>query len=181
MEAASNLVPNELFNVIAWTTGMATDITTDALRVSVSVEDSHKILSSCQDMMNLAMRGRVLMPKHSFLAMAVRHLTGSTQLMGILNGLGHCSSNSQVLEHDTALAQLQVQRGNTYIPPNMHVKVPATLVWDNNDFGEETLPGKGTTHNTKKVLLIVGLTQHERAAITVECKEMAEPSIQAAS
>ena len=95
------------------------------------------------------------MPKHSSLAMAVRHTTGSAQLIGILNGLGHCSSNSQVLEHDIALAELQLQRGDTYIPPNItvQVQVQATLVWDNNDFGEETLSGKGTTHNTNGIII----------------------------
>lgn len=89
------------------------------------------------------------MPKHSSLAMAVRHTTGSAQLKGILNGLGHCSSNSQVLEH----AELQLQRGDTYIPPNITVQVQATLVWDNNDFGEETLSGKGTTHDTNGTVI----------------------------
>ncbi len=85
--------------------------------------------------------------------MAVRHMTGSAQLIGLLNGLGHCSSNSQVLEHDTALAHLQIERGDIYIPPNISAEVPATLVWDNNDFGEETLSGKGTTHNTNGIII----------------------------
>lgn len=108
-----NLVPNELYNVLAWSTGMTTEFRTDGLCANVSVENNQKIVSLCQDIMNLAMRGRRLMPKHSSLAMAVRHTTGSAQLIGILNGLGHCSSNSQVLEHDTALAELQLQRGDT--------------------------------------------------------------------
>ena len=29
--------------------------------------------------------------------------------------------------------------------------IHTTLVWDNNDFGEETLSGKGTTHNTNGI------------------------------
>lgn len=93
------------------------------------------------------------MPKHSSLAMAIRHMTGSAQLIGMLNGLGHCSSHSQVLEHDTALAELQLLRGDTYIPQNITAHVPATLVWYNNDFGEETLSGKGTTHNTNGIII----------------------------
>lgn len=93
------------------------------------------------------------MPKQCSLAMAVRHMTGSAQLIGLLNGLGHCSSNSQVLEHDTALAHLQIERGEIYIPENISAEVPATLVWDNNDFGEETLSGKGTTHNTNGIII----------------------------
>ena len=76
------------------------------------------------------------MPKQCSLAMAVRHMTGSAQLIGLLNGLGHCglghcSSNSQVLEHDNALAHLQMERGETYIPEKISAEVPVTLVWDN--------------------------------------------------
>lgn len=93
------------------------------------------------------------MPKQCSLAMAVRHMTGSAQLIGLLNGLGHCSSNSQDLEHDTALAHLQMERGDIHIPENIRVEIPATLVWDNNDFGEETLSGKGTTHNTNGMII----------------------------
>lgn len=93
------------------------------------------------------------MPKHSALAMAVRHMTGSAQVIGILNGLGHCSSHSQVLEHDTALAELQLERGGTYIPPTIVPEISGTLVWDNNDFGEETLSGKGTMHNTNGIII----------------------------
>lgn len=41
--------------------------------------------------------------------MAVRQITGSAQLIGLLNGLDHYSSNVHTLEHDTAFAQLQVK------------------------------------------------------------------------
>ena len=153
MSAASNLIPNNLFNFIAWSTAMTTDPSTDNKRVNVSEEESAKVVSICQDVMRLTMKGRWIMPKHCALAMAVRHMTGSAQLIGLLNGLGHCSSNSQVLEHDTALAHLQIQRGDTYLPQNIQVQMQATLVWDNNDFGEETLSGKGTTHNTNGIII----------------------------
>lgn len=93
------------------------------------------------------------MPKHNALAMAVRHMTGSAQALGILNGLGHCSSHSQVLEHNTALAELQLERGATCIPQSILPEISATLVWNNNDFGKETLSGKGTTHNTNSIII----------------------------
>lgn len=35
----------------------------------------------------------------------------------------------------------------------MQVQLQATLVWDSNDFGEETLSGKGTTHNTNGIII----------------------------
>lgn len=56
-------------------------------------------------------------------------------------------------EHDTALTHLQMERGEIYIPENIRVELPATLVWDNNDFGEETHSGKGTMHNTNGIII----------------------------
>ena len=93
------------------------------------------------------------MPKHISLAMAVRHLSGSAQLIGLLNGFGYSVSHSFVLEHDTALAQQEIERGSTALPSCIHSGLYTTLVWDNNDFGEETLSGKGTTHNTNGIAI----------------------------
>ncbi|XP_056090913.1 uncharacterized protein LOC130070521 [Rhinichthys klamathensis goyatoka] len=153
IDTALRMIPPQLYNVIAWITGTTSEFQSGVQHVSVGVDEKQKIGSMCQDIMNLAMRGRWLMPKHTALAMAVRHMTGSAQVIGILNGLGHCSSHSQVLEHDTALAELQLERGDTYIPPSIVPEISATLVWDNNDFGEETLSGKGTTHNTNGIII----------------------------
>lgn len=146
-----SVVPHQLFNFIAWTSGMSSQPSDE--RVDVTSEDSRKIVSTCQDIITLATRGRWLMPKQCSLAMAVRHMTGSAQLIGLLDGLGHCSSNSQVLEDDTALAHLQMERGEIYIPENISAEMPVTLVWNNNDFGEENLSGKGTTHNTNGIII----------------------------
>lgn len=52
-------------------------------------------------------------------------------------------SHSVVLEYNTALA-LQSLEIDT-IPVGFQKGVFTTLVWDNNDFGEETLSGEGIT------------------------------------
>ena len=57
------------------------------------------------------------------------------------------------MEHDSALAEQQLNRGENFIPSIIEPKVPITLVWDNNDFREETLSGKGTTHNTNGIII----------------------------
>lgn len=80
------------------------------------------------------------MPKHLALGMTLRHMTGSSKLQQLLNGFGHCVSHSDSLEHDTALATQQLQLGNG-VPPGFVSGTFTTLVWDNNDFGEETLTG----------------------------------------
>jgi len=58
-----------------------------------------------QDIVHCASHGRIKMPKHVSLAMSVRHLTGSKQLVTILNRMGHCASDDEVEVMDTSLAE----------------------------------------------------------------------------
>ena len=44
------------------------------------------------------------MPKHFLLGMSVEHLTGSAELITVLNLFGHCASYLVLLEH-----------GNSYV------------------------------------------------------------------
>ena len=152
LDNALDLVPHQLFNFVAWASGISTQ-QSDNECVEVTLEDNRQIVCTCQDLITLTTKGWWLMPKQCSLTIAVRHMTGSEQLIGLLNGLGHCSSNSLVLEHDTALAHLQMERGEIYIPENIRVELPATLVRDNNDFGKETLSAKGTTHNINGIII----------------------------
>ena len=93
------------------------------------------------------------MPKHVALGLTMRHMTVSSSIIGILNGLGHSVSDSAVPEHDTALANKQLCTDNI-VPEEFNKKIPTTVIWDNNDFREETPSGEGTTHN------INGLSVH---------------------
>ena len=92
------------------------------------------------------------MPKQFALGLTVRHLTGSSRLLDLLNEFGHAASHSSVLELDTTLASMQMQQ-NELIPVDFKENTFTTLVWDNNDFGEETLSGKGTTHNANGIII----------------------------
>ena len=80
-------------------------------------------------------------PKHLVLGMTVRHLTGSSKLISILNGFGHSVSHSVVLQYDTALGKLQMAHGENVLPSAVAPDTYSTLAWDNWDFGEETLSG----------------------------------------
>ena len=152
IKAAQHLVPHELFNWLAWTTGLSDDPTASE-HVTVGIEEERKILSIAQDILYLKAKGRIQTPKHIALSMTVRHLTGSSQLIEMLNGLGHSTSHSFTLEHDTALAQQQLLLGPLPIPPGIQTSKFTTLVWDNIDFGEETLSGSGTTHSTNGIII----------------------------
>ena len=144
LTSASDQVPSELFNFIAWVTGFASDeLPVEKPRVTVNDDLSRKILSISQDIIRLSRKANksVILPKHHALAMAVKNMSGSKNLISLLNGLGHCISNNMLYEHDTALAELQIKRGENFIPSSIKPNIHCTLVWDNNDFGEETLSG----------------------------------------
>ena len=91
--------------------------------------------------------GQWAMPKHLLLGMSVRHLTGSAELITVLNRFGHCASYSVLLELETAMCS-SMEQWQSAIPPSI---VPDQnsfihLCWDNFDLTEETLSGAGTTH-----------------------------------
>ena len=84
------------------------------------------------------------MPKHLLSGMPVRHLTGSAELITVLNGFGHCASYSVLLEVETAMCSSREQRQSA-IPPSI---VPDQnsfihLCWDNFDVTKETPSGAG--------------------------------------
>jgi len=58
------------------------------------------------------------MPRHLLLGMSLRHLTGSADVLSIVNRYGHCQSYDKVLELDTALAA-EVQRTESVLPSNI--------------------------------------------------------------
>ena len=61
-------------------------------------------------------------------------------------------SHSVVLEHDTALENKQLC-SDSIVPYGYIMKISKTVIWDNNDFREETRSAEGTTHNTYGILV----------------------------
>ncbi|KAJ8050587.1 Vesicular integral-membrane protein VIP36 [Holothuria leucospilota] len=60
-----------------------------------------------------------------------------------------------------ALAKQVVTLGDGSLPQNILPGTFTTLVWDNIDFGEETLSGKGTTHSTNGIMIQRPLQSHQ--------------------
>ena len=111
-------------------------------------------------------------PKHVGLGLTMRHMTGSYRLMGILNGLGQIVSHSNVIEHDTALANKQLCTENI-VPEGFIKKTPLTVIWDNNDFREETPSVEGTTHNSNGFLVQrIGCVDDGTESIPCESKHL---------
>lgn len=152
---AKSVVPLELNNLISWIIG-ATEEPTLAHYVDITDDLNLKVISICQDIVYLAFKGRRQTPKSLCLGLTIRHLTGSSQIVSLLNRLGQCASlciMGHVVSLGSSISQLQLVEGRDKIPKGFSKKVPTILVWDNIDFGEETLSGCGTTHHTNGIML----------------------------
>ena len=157
---AESVVPDAVYMFLKWlmTTDLpAEDEPIEDKKVPIDDEDMHrKICSVGQDLLYIEPRGELKTPKHTGLAIAVKYLTGSKQLVTMLNRLGHCVSNCQLGRIETALTSDQLARAEhnngVIIPTNILRGEFIQAAADNNDFCEETLDGKLTTHATTTVL-----------------------------
>ena len=121
-----------------------------------------------QDIVRSGSHGKVKTPKH----MAVCHLTGSKQIIKILNRLGHCASYDTVEMIDTALAReifAKTETEGVVIPSNIAPRSFIQFAANNNDINEETLDGKQTTHATTHVVYQKG--QFGKAALRHVCAD----------
>ncbi|KAK3763369.1 hypothetical protein RRG08_042159 [Elysia crispata] len=86
--------------------------------------------------------GQWKLPKQRLLGMTVGHITGSAQLINILNHFGHCVSHSTLLELETAMCDAVVQ-SPTNIPAGVvkDENIVTQFCWDKFDMNEETPSG----------------------------------------
>lgn len=151
IDVAENMVPISLYNAIAWITGKSSEPTLDAF-VAVDQNLHLRILSICQDLIFSESNGNKSTPKHYSLGIALKHITGSTRVITLLNKFGHCASRITISSLENALAQIQASR-NTIVPEGFRKGVHVIIPSDNIDFCEETESGKGTTHHTNSVII----------------------------
>ena len=149
---ATASIPVKLHNFLAWCLGFSCEPVENET-VAISPIERTKVVSIAQDLVYAESKGRKLTHKSLALGMAVRQITGSIRLLRILHGLGHTTSTSTVYKHDTGLALASSKGQEIIIPRNINPGVFATLAWDNNDFNEETVSGKGTTHVANGIIL----------------------------
>ena len=94
------------------------------------------------------------MPKHILRTMTVHHLTGSAQIMTMLNQFGHCQSCSHTLELETATCNIVTAR-SSFLPANISTEHNELIhfCWDNFDLNEEPPSGAGTTHTAHGIVI----------------------------
>jgi len=98
-----------------------------------------------------------LTPKHVSLAQYIHHYTRSKLLINTLNKLGHCISYPSLKKVDSqAVVDMITKNKTETVPlPSNIINNPSIFLHgavDNDDFAEETLDGKKTTHVTAMVL-----------------------------
>ena len=149
---------------------------------------ARRFVNSCsQDICTNVTSGKWMMPKHLALAMTVRHLTGSAELITILNRLGHCRSYSQTLELETAICNAITSSGSI-LPASISVTNNSVLhfAWDNFDLNEETPTGYGTTHTAHGIAIqevmdegqkspprYINMVRNKSRTVEVKCDDLA--------
>ena len=86
-----------LFNFMAWILGFSDD-PEDADYIELDEQTTSKIFSLCQDLVYISNKRKVQTPKS--LAMTIRQISGSSGLIKILSGFGHCVSLSSTMAYD---------------------------------------------------------------------------------
>ena len=159
---------NYLYGVVIGDHGIGA-ISAQKVDLSTYPEKHRQVMAFMQDLVHIVSRGRVHTVKHLALPMAIRHITGSSRVITILNRFGHCSSMSVMQEFETALAQHQIS-SPTNLPSNISKTSPVVFCWDNNDLLEDTRTGTGTTHCTN------GIVMQRQVAAAAPAQVQAEPT-----
>ncbi|PIK62843.1 hypothetical protein BSL78_00177 [Apostichopus japonicus] len=90
LDAARKIVPTKLYNFIAWIVGVS-DEPTDEQKVKIQDAEDHLPGNKGKE-------------------------DDAQACIGLLNGFGHSVSHTNVLEHDTALGQQEIDRGMFFHP-----------------------------------------------------------------
>lgn len=144
-ERIEQLVPEDLFTFLSFlTTGkMPSDVRNDLTL-------NRRVLSIAQDIIYATTSARCRTPKHVGLAISVKHLTGSKQIIEMLHSQGHSISYTDVCKYESEVATQVMSKatdeGGHFLPSNIYPGTFSHAAMDNIDINEETRSGKGTTH-----------------------------------
>ena len=154
-ESTREVIPDSLYWLICLIISPDDNRCLDRSSVCTNMVDERQVLSIAQDVIHCCTNGRVKLPKHTSLAMCVFHLTSSRNLLTLLNRMGHCCSYDEMRAVDTSIVVevlAHAEEHGTVIPSNISPGPLVQIAADNNDFIEETLDGKNTTHATTMVV-----------------------------
>ena len=111
-------IPTAVYNFLVW---MMSDDTDGTAQSGSTKSDLHRRVKAVgQDL--------------SLTAMAVKNLTGSSQVVSLLNRFGHTVSYNELLELESSMAlkTVQKEREQVTVPSNIRPHVFTSFCWDNN-------------------------------------------------
>ena len=157
-ESVKKQVSPLLFNFVTWLLGFSNE-PEDVEFAEVEENVAVKVFSICQDLVYVCNKGWIQTPKSLALAMTVRQIWGCSNLIKILNGLGHCMSLPATMAYDSALAQLSMNT-SSYLPKDFVKNEYVNLVYHNIDFGEEIAKQTHVTNGiiTQVIVIIIIIT-----------------------
>ena len=146
-------IPESLFRFLYWL--LTKDDNLAISRATVKPTLRRKLLAIAQDIIFVMSKGHIKTPKHVSLAMTMKNLTGSAQVISLLNRFGHCVSYPEVLEMESNIMNKVLTNSKNLIilPSNIYPNVFATFCWDNNDLNECTTSGLDITHCTNGIVI----------------------------
>jgi len=167
-ENAVDVLPIELVNFLIVMLGFS-DQTVFSEKIPIPEDKEKKVVAIAQDLIHISTSGKTMTHKTMALGVAVRQISGSQRVVKILNQFGHCCSPDLLYKHDSALTKA-ISDEEVFIPRNISTNIPSTVVWDNNDFLEETLSGTTFRCSCKKASL--------RCSDLCRCKECQNCSLE---
>lgn len=142
-ESASNIVPDDLFNCLAWMmVGQSDAKMNTARRAELTEKQERKVLNVAQEIM--ANTTSLPIPKHVGLSMYVLKQTGSKEVVRVLNKFGNSISYEDAQRYITAQAHnlgVQTEENGIIIPSNVSPGRFTQCAFDNLDFKENTNDG----------------------------------------
>ena len=155
-EHAESLVPDSLYMFVRWLLEDESGKHPISEQKEKSLKpDVHRLILSLSQDLIFACNRSVLPPKHIGIGIAIKHLTGSKELIRMMNRFGHCISYDAVIRLENRFMQQEFgdnKDADVTIPSNISKGKFVQAAADNLDFNEETLDGKQTTHATTLVL-----------------------------
>ena len=112
-------------------------------------QNPRRVNSLSQDAIYAVTSGHIKPSKHLKLGIAMKSLTGSRQVINILNRLGHVPSYNVIEEIETEMT-FEISKKQHMMPDGFepNPKLGTGLAWDNYDRYVESLTGNSTMHDT---------------------------------
>ena len=152
-EAASETIPDNLYNHLAWIMYNSGAEISETGRVTLPEHQDRKVVSVAQELM--ANTTTMPMPMHVGLSLYILKETGSKELVQILNKFGHAISYDDAQRYISTQAfqvDLQTTENGVFIPSEIVPGRFTECVLDNLNFLENTKDGS-TLHATSHAII----------------------------